>query len=78
MIAGIGMRFGISRRCTRLEWAVADVQTRLGSLHGQKASQARWKADKTLEDEFQALQANQMPTKRRFDNDPLVGEPERG
>jgi hypothetical protein len=71
LLAGFGLRWGSSRRCTRLEWAVSDIQQRLGSLHGQKASAKRWEKAATLEEEFKALQPIPAPRKRQYDNDPL-------
>ncbi len=71
LISGYGYRMASARRCTRLEWAVGDLQERLSSMKGKVTAKARWdKAD--LENE-QLAQLMQQPAARtkRYDNDPL-------
>jgi len=74
LLAGLGLRWGVIQRCTRLEWAVGDLQQRVSSMHGQKASRARWEKQTTLEEEFKALAPTAPATRRRYDNDPLGTE----
>lgn len=70
-VAGIGIRWASARRCTRLEWAVGDLQQRVGNLQGRKAATARWDRETTLEQEFSKMQATPAAPRRRYDNDPL-------
>lgn len=71
LLAGFGLRWASARRCFRLECAVADLQQRTVSLHGQAASGKRWAKQATLEEEFAKLQPIAAAPKRRYDNDPL-------
>jgi hypothetical protein len=59
------------RRCTTLEWAVADLQDRASTFKGREMAEKRWKKAETLDNEL--AQALQRPpaSSRRYDNDPL-------
>jgi hypothetical protein len=71
MISSIGLRFGSSRRITRLEWAMGDVQERLATLHGKKASMSRWEKEQADKLEMAQILRQPVATSRKYDNDPL-------
>jgi hypothetical protein len=59
------------RRCTTLEWAVADLQDRASTFKGREMAEKRWKKAENMDAELaQALRAPQTGS-RRYDNDPL-------
>jgi hypothetical protein len=59
------------RRCTLLEWAVADLQDRASSFRGRDMAEKRWKKADALDSTVaQALQGAPAAS-RRYDNDPL-------
>lgn len=70
LVSGLGLRWGIMTRCTRLEWAVGDLQGRVGTLHGKKASAARWEQKDQLDMELAQLMHRQTPARKKYDNDP--------
>jgi len=74
LLGGLGLRWRINRRCTQLEWALGDVQHRMGSLHGRKASTARWDQAEAFEKEMAQLLPKGPPPRKRYDNDPLGEE----
>jgi hypothetical protein len=43
----------------------------MGSLHGQKASKARWEGQLDLNSELQKAMSAPAAPRRRYDNDPL-------
>lgn len=62
-------RFG--QRCTSLEWAVGDIQSRLSSFKGKELATKRWdKRDQDMAYISEQLKAS-PPTRSRYDNDPL-------
>ncbi len=62
-------RFG--QRCTRLELAVDELQTRALSVKGKEMSEKRW-SKRDVEDLEMAQILKQAPAARtKFDNDPL-------
>lgn len=71
ILSGYGLRFGIGRRCTRLEWAVGDIQQRLSNLQGRKAAVSRWEREAVTGQELEALLTKGTPPRKRYDNDPL-------
>jgi len=59
------------RRCTQLEWAVADLQDRASTFKGRDMAKKRWDKDEAMNTELaRALQGAPAAT-RRYDNDPL-------
>lgn len=71
LASGFGLRFSIGRRCTRLEWAVGDIQQRLANLQGRKAATQRWDREAQATQEFEALLTKGPTPRKRYDNDPL-------
>lgn len=71
LVAGIGFRMASARRCTRLEWAMGDVQARLATVQNRGKANSRWeKSDKEQLELAQLMQETPARTKR-YDNDPL-------
>lgn len=69
LCSAILWRFG--QRCTRLELAVDELQSRALSVKGKEMSEKRWTKRDTEELELAQI-LKQGPTKpRKFDNDPL-------
>lgn len=66
-------RFG--QRCTKLEWAVGDIQDRLSSFKGKELAARRWEKRDTLDAQMEEALKHSAPisTKaaRKYDNDPL-------
>lgn len=61
----------LQRRCTQLEWAVADLQDRASTFKGRDMAKKRWdKAEETNNELARALQGAPAAS-RRYDNDPL-------
>jgi len=59
------------RRCTTLEWAVADLQDRASTFRGRDMAEKRWEKARTSDAELAAALRSPVPTTRRYDNDPL-------
>jgi hypothetical protein len=73
-LAGTGLRWGISRRCLKLEVGLLDMQKYLLSLKGQKGAEARW-AQRDLDlEQLKQFKQESPSTKRRYDNDPFVSD----
>jgi hypothetical protein len=62
--------YRFARRCTNLEWAIGDLQSRASSFKGREMAEKRWDKQKKFEEEM-AQFAGPVTTKRRYDNDPL-------
>lgn len=62
-------RFG--RRCTNLEWAVADLQDRASTFKGRDMAKKRWDKAETMENEMARVLQAAPAASRRYDNDPL-------
>lgn len=67
-------RFG--QRCTKLEWAVGDIQDRLSSFKGKELAAKRWDKRDQLEAQMEEALKTAAPapvttSRRRYDNDPL-------
>src|SRR5262249_44737169 len=63
--------FGVfSRRCTKLEWRVGDLEERSTKVAGRELANKRWAKDAEVE----ALMAQALhtanPPRKRYDNDP--------
>jgi hypothetical protein len=59
------------RRCTSLEWAVGELQTKASSFRGKELAEKRWTKEKAFDAEMaQVLHAPAAP-RRKYDNDPL-------
>lgn len=63
--------YRFSRRCTQLEWAIGDLQSRASTFRGKEMAEKRWEKQKTLEEEFAKLPPMVAGTRKRYDNDPL-------
>jgi hypothetical protein len=62
------------RRCTQLEWAIGELQTKASSFRGKELAEKRWSKEKAFDAELaQHLQAAPV-TRRKYDNDPLGSE----
>jgi hypothetical protein len=70
-LAGLGFRAASNRRCSRLEWAVGDLQERFSTFKGQKASKARWDKEAQTDIELERLMHAPAAPTRKYDNDPL-------
>ena len=66
---GLLWRFG--QRCTKLEWALGDVEQRLSTFKGRDMAAKRWDKRDQLEMEMEAALKGSAPTRKRYDNDPL-------
>ena len=67
-------RFG--QRCTNLEWAVGDIQSRLSSFKGKELAEKRWQKRDSLDQAMEEALKSPSPQlstgiRRRYDNDPL-------
>jgi hypothetical protein len=63
--------YRFARRCTNLEWAIGDLQSRASSFKGKEMAEKRWEKQKKFEEEMAAFANPSLSTKRRYDNDPL-------
>lgn len=70
-VCSLGLRWGISRRCYRLEVNVADLQRVVLSVKGQAGAEARWKKRDSLDQELLKYSAPTAANRERFANDPL-------
>lgn len=70
LVASYGMRWGISRRCYRLEVSLADLQRVILSLKGAAGAEKRWKTRDLLDEQMLSLNKG-GPSSERFANDPL-------
>jgi len=61
----------LMRRCTTLEWAVADLQDRASTFKGREMAEKRWKKAENLDAELTAALRTPQNSPRRYDNDPL-------
>jgi len=59
------------RRCTTLEWAVADLQDRASTFRGREMAEKRWDKAKNTDAELAAALRAPQTSSRRYDNDPL-------
>jgi hypothetical protein len=59
------------RRCTQLEWAVADLQDRASTFKGREMADKRWKKADALDTELARVMQATPAASRRYDNDPL-------
>lgn len=75
LVAGLGIRYAIARRCFRIETTLGDHQKVLLSLKGADYSAARWKKKDQEQLELEQLARTPQPAKRKFDNDFMVGGP---
>ncbi len=65
-------QFSLRQRCTRLEWALGDLQQRASSFKGKELAEKRWSKEKAFDAEVAAvLQGAPTVTRRKYDNDPL-------
>jgi hypothetical protein len=62
-------RFG--QRCTRLEIAVDELQSRALSVKGKEMSEKRWSKRDTEDLEMAHILQKATPPRRKYDNDPL-------
>jgi len=62
-------RFG--QRCTRLELAVDELQSRALSVKGKEMSEKRWTKRDAEDMELAQVLKHAPATPRKFDNDPL-------
>jgi hypothetical protein len=70
LCAGFGLRWGVSRRCYKLEVQLLDLQRVLLSVKGQAGAEKRWKQRDLLDDASLRL-AGTQEQRERFANDPL-------
>lgn len=69
LVASLGIRYSIARRCFRLETTLLDHQKVILSLKGATYSEKRWgKRDQELA-ELEALKHKPESSQLRFDND---------
>lgn len=70
---GLLWRFG--QRCTKLEWAVGDIQDRLSSFKGKELAAKRWdkqaELDRTILNTLKDSPSTLSRGVRKYDNDPL-------
>lgn len=69
LVAGLGIRWAIARRCFRIETLLGDHQKVLLSLKGSAYSETRWKKRDQELAELQALGKQPESTQLKFDND---------
>lgn len=69
LCASIGLRWGISRRCYRLELGLLDLQQMLASVKGRESAEKRWSKAKTLEEEISQMRPEKVVKERQFAND---------
>jgi len=62
-------RFG--QRCTRLELALDELQSRALSIKGKEMSEKRWSKRDSDDVEMAQILKQGAPPRRKFDNDPL-------
>jgi hypothetical protein len=62
---------GLWRRCTKLEWAVGDLQQRASSFKGKEMANKRWEKNAAFEAEMEQALKGAAPARQRYDNDPL-------
>jgi hypothetical protein len=60
-----------SRRCTHLENAVGDLQTRQATFKGKEMSEKRWAKEKATDAELASYLHTAQPSRVKYDNDPL-------
>lgn len=63
--------FQLSRRCTKLEWRILDIEGRLGANQARKAALARWAPRDELAADLARVQAGKSVSAQRYDNDPM-------
>jgi hypothetical protein len=63
--------YRFSRRCTSLEWAVGDLQSRASSFKGREMADKRWKKAEMENEEMAQILKGAPAAPRRYDNDPL-------
>ena len=63
----------LRQRCTSLEWAVGDLQTRASSFKGKEMAEKRWRKADLEAEELARVMQNAPAASRRYDNDPLGG-----
>jgi hypothetical protein len=71
LVVGGAYVWRLWRRCTTLEWAVADLQDRASTFKGREMAEKRWKKSETLEAELLSAMKAPQNGPRRYDNDPL-------
>lgn len=72
-VCSLGLRWGISRRCWRMEVAQADLQRLVFQLRGRTGAETRWnKSDREQMELMNLGKAKSEPV--RYANDPLVDE----
>lgn len=69
LVASLGLRWGISRRCYKLEMDAIDLRLMLASLKGKTAADARWDKSKRADLELAELQQAPRPKQTKFSND---------
>jgi hypothetical protein len=62
------------RRCTSLEWAVGELQTKASSFKGKELAEKRWTKEKAFNAEMAQQLQMPVPPRRKYDNDPLGTE----
>ena len=67
----MALNWSFGRRCTNLEWAVADLQDRASTFKGRDMAEKRWNKAKSMDDELAQALLKPAAQARRYDNDPL-------
>jgi hypothetical protein len=62
---------GFLRRCTKLEWALGDLQQRASTFRGREMADKRWTKEKQLDQEMASVLHATSSPRRKYDNDPL-------
>jgi hypothetical protein len=72
-VSSLGLRFGVSRFCRKLELRVIDLEQNFISARNRGYAARRWDKAEQFEEEFKKLKLPQA-AHSRFANDPIEGD----